>query len=243
VAGTLGWQAPEIVEEEPNTPASDVFSLGLVLFYLLSGGDHALGPSKKHLPHLMTLSFPAGAGAVELRKNLARLTSPEARDLLGRMLGHEPSERPPIADVLAHPFFFGEDAQYALLCRAYNDRLRDVHGPGAREEALLRRHGGGALLPWLSDGGGGGSAADDVLWADLVTAAERAGYAYNKGCVAQLLRLVRNTSDGRGGGHYDALPPALKERLDGAGGIARVVLARFPALVLAAWRTLQELKG
>ena len=61
--------------------------------------------------------------------------------------------------------------------------------------------------------------------------------------VAQLLRLVRNTSDGRGGGHYEqALPPSLRARLEARGGIAGVVLERFPSLVLAAWKLELELQ-
>ena len=123
------------------------------------------------------------------------------------------------------------------------------HDPSAREEVLLRRHwdGGAALLPWLRDTGGGGGAddaADEILWADVCAAAAKAGkgYTYDARCVAQLMRLVRNTSDSRGGGHYGALPAALRARLEARpGGLARLVLDRFPGLVLTAWRTEAEL--
>ena len=247
--GTQGWQAPEQMMQQPCTHASDVFSLGLVLFYVVTDGRHALDPPAMHQVHLATLSFPAGAGAVALKGSLAGLPSAEARNLLGAMLQFDPSKRPTIAEVLAHPFFFDEDAAYALLCRVHNDRLRDVHGPSAREEVLLRRHwdGGDALLPWLRDAGGGGADDDaaEILWADVCAAAAKAGkgYTYDKSCVAQLMRLVRNTSDSRGGGHYGALPAALRARLEARpGGLARLVLDRFPGLVLAAWRTEAELR-
>ena len=47
-----------------------------------------------------------------------------------------------------------------------------------------------------------------------------------------------------GGGHYGELPKALRARLEArAGGLARLVLDRFPGLVLAVWRTEAELRA
>ena len=113
VAGTMGWQAPEVMDEEPNTAASDVFSLGLVFFYLLSGGKHALDPRRKRVVHLVTLGFPAGAGAVALKKNLAaHMPGAEAKSLVAWMLQSEPEDRPTASEVLAHPFFMDEDAKH-----------------------------------------------------------------------------------------------------------------------------------
>ena len=45
VGGTTDWHAPEVFmgEELANTKGSDVFSLGLVFYFLLQDGDHALG--------------------------------------------------------------------------------------------------------------------------------------------------------------------------------------------------------
>ena len=64
--GTIGWQAPEQMMQEPCTKRSDVFSLGLVLFFLVTDGKHALDPPRMHQVHLATLGFPAGVGAVAL---------------------------------------------------------------------------------------------------------------------------------------------------------------------------------
>ena len=75
----------------------------------------------------------AGVGAVALKRSLAALPSAEARDLLSKMLQHDPAKRPRIAQVLAHPFFAGDDEKYALLCRVFNDRLRGAPKPKRRE--------------------------------------------------------------------------------------------------------------
>ena len=97
-----------------------------------------------------------------------------------------------------------------------------------------------ALAPERAPG-----APDAILWADLCAAASTAnkGYRYDTSCVAQLLRLVRNTSDGRGGGHYDGLPAPLRARLEARpGGLAGLVLRRFPSLLLAASKFEQEVE-
>ena len=89
----------------------------------------------------------------------------------------------------------------------------------------------------------GGSDQDDMLWADVFAAARMGGRInYRVDLVSHLLRLIRNTSDERGGGHYDELPALLRAQLEAMpGGLARLVLRRFPTLVLATWRTGREL--
>ncbi|KAF7129075.1 hypothetical protein RHSIM_Rhsim10G0193700 [Rhododendron simsii] len=41
--GTSGWQAPELLRHGRQTRAMDVFSLGCVLFYCITGGKHPFG--------------------------------------------------------------------------------------------------------------------------------------------------------------------------------------------------------
>jgi serine/threonine protein kinase len=41
--GTEGWQAPEVIRGEPTNAAADVFSMGLLFVYCLTGGQHAFG--------------------------------------------------------------------------------------------------------------------------------------------------------------------------------------------------------
>ena len=58
--------------------------------------------------------------------------------------------------------------------------------------------------------------------------------------MSQLLRFVRNSSASHG--HFGEFPAALRARLEAqAGGLAGLVLRRFPGLALAAWRAQQEL--
>ena len=41
--GTEGWQSPEAMVNEGATQASDIFSLGLIFFFVLTGGGHPFG--------------------------------------------------------------------------------------------------------------------------------------------------------------------------------------------------------
>ena len=41
--GTEGWQSPEGIRREPTSAAADVFSMGLLFVYCLTGGRHAFG--------------------------------------------------------------------------------------------------------------------------------------------------------------------------------------------------------
>jgi len=43
ITGTDGWIAPEMLNGERTTCAVDIFSLGCVFYYVLSGGKHPFG--------------------------------------------------------------------------------------------------------------------------------------------------------------------------------------------------------
>ena len=243
VSGTLGWQAPEVARNQPNTRASDVFSLGLVLYYVLTDGEHALGGTSQLLLHLLTL-FPTGAGAAALVANIDRLPTDEARDMLRSILKHDAAKRAPVATIKRHPFFLSEEERYGMLCRL-GHRLRK-YSVASHEERRLRialqstRGAADTVLQKFApkDAAAGELDEGDALWAALVReGSKRARREYDTSSVIQLLRFIRNTSGTLGGGHYDELPPWLKAKIEAPhiGGIEHFVLTRFPSLVMGAW--------
>ncbi|EGZ19326.1 hypothetical protein PHYSODRAFT_312602 [Phytophthora sojae] len=93
VVGSLLYMSPELLEGEPHGFATDIWSLGCVLYELLSGGKAAFASP----------SYPAVVFRItqdEYDPLDTDVVSPQARDLVSRMLRKMPQERPTIAEVL-----------------------------------------------------------------------------------------------------------------------------------------------
>jgi eukaryotic-like serine/threonine-protein kinase len=92
-AGTLRYTSPEQIEGEPVSQATDIFSLGLVLFELITG-EHAF-PSKS--PVETAIAILTNAPPVASSINPA-IRSP-LDTLLTRMLARDPAQRPPAKEI------------------------------------------------------------------------------------------------------------------------------------------------
>ena len=94
VLGTLRYMSPEQARAEPLTPASDVFSLGLVLYELLAG-RHAF-PATSALDTVQGILEKEAVAVSSLNPHV-----PARLDLLVRaMLAKEPSARPTAAEAV-----------------------------------------------------------------------------------------------------------------------------------------------
>ena len=102
--GTDGWIAPEILKDERTYKKSaDIFPLGLIIAFTLSGGRHPFGEDVR-------------AGNERIRKGDPMLPEicqilMERRDgcydLIMKMLQMNPEDRPSAVEVLQHEFFIG----------------------------------------------------------------------------------------------------------------------------------------
>ncbi|KAJ8576629.1 hypothetical protein ON010_g2584 [Phytophthora cinnamomi] len=93
VVGSPLYMSPELLEGEPHGFATDIWSLGCVLYELLSGGK----------PAFAALSYPAVVFRITqggYDPLSSAVVSSQARDLVTSMLMKTPQERPSIADVL-----------------------------------------------------------------------------------------------------------------------------------------------
>ena len=89
--GTLRYMSPEQVRGKAISPASDIFSLGLVLYELTAGKHPFAGDSS------MRTAYSIATKPLLPRSN--RSTASRVEKLIAAMLAKEPAERPPAVNV------------------------------------------------------------------------------------------------------------------------------------------------
>ena len=91
IVGTQGYIAPEILKCEGYGTASDIWSLGCLIYAMLTAQLYGGAMSQK---------VPTDG------TDLDRLeVSPVCRDLISKLLKIDPDQRPSIQEVIEHPFF------------------------------------------------------------------------------------------------------------------------------------------
>ncbi|KAG2496245.1 hypothetical protein HYH03_005843 [Edaphochlamys debaryana] len=153
--GTPGFVAPELWNDKPHTPACDIYSLGAMLFIMLTGRKPHGGLDIR----MMTYCNKSIKDAPGLKDERFLSLSPTARDLLLRMLADDPGARPSCMDVLHHPFIAAVDSNMDA-----HREIGDVVRKRMRELAQLRRvHGLRYALRASQPAGGDQVALLDIL--------------------------------------------------------------------------------
>ncbi|CAB0034513.1 unnamed protein product [Trichogramma brassicae] len=98
---TANFVAPEVLKRQGYDAACDIWSLGILLYIMLSG----------RIPFPNTPGDTAndildriGRGYVDVESGVWSMITPEAKDLVKRMLHIDPTRRPNAASVLKHPW-------------------------------------------------------------------------------------------------------------------------------------------
>ena len=94
--GTVEYMAPEIIDNENYDFSVDIWSLGILLYEMLFGYSPFRGSSLKDI----VINIKEGNLIFDNRKNI----SFECKDLIKKLLIHNPEKRLKIKDVLYHPF-------------------------------------------------------------------------------------------------------------------------------------------
>lgn len=211
--GSSGWQAPEQLRHGRQTRAVDLFSLGCVLFFCLTGGKHPYGDNLER-----------DVNIVNNRKDLFLIENiPEAVDLFSLLLEPDPDLRPKAMDVLHHPFFWSSEMRLSFL-RDVSDRVE-----------LEDRENESQLLKELESIG---TLALNGKWDEKMEGAFINNIGryrrYKFDSVRDLLRVIRNKLN-----HYRELPSDIQEILGPVPeGFNLYFSSRFPRFLIEVYKVI-----
>ncbi|RDL40077.1 Uncharacterized protein BP5553_00056 [Venustampulla echinocandica] len=222
-AGTSGWRAPELLLDDdakegpsmvdastdggsgsilvssdimPNrraTRAIDIFSLGLVFFYVLTKGSHPFDCGDRYMREVNIRKGKYDLGRLAMYGEYGL----EADDLIGSMLSPEPKQRPNARAVMAHPFFWTPKKRLSFLCDVsdhFEKEKRDPPSPALEElERFAPRVVRGDFLKYLGK--------------DFVDSMGKQR-KYTGTRLLDLLRALRNKKN-----HYEDMSDKLKKEV------------------------------
>lgn len=205
--GSSGWQAPEQLHHGRETRAVDLFSLGCVIFYCITGGRHPFGDH-----------FERDVNIVKNQKDLFLVEYiPEAEHLISRLLNPDPELRPKALEVLHHPMFWDSELRLSFL-RDTSDR---VELEDRSDSALLK-----ALEGIAPTALGGGKWNEKMEHAFIIDIGRHRRYKFDD--IRDLLRVIRNKLN-----HYRELPNEIQELVGPVPeGYDNYFASRFPKLLI-----------
>jgi serine/threonine protein kinase/outer membrane protein assembly factor BamB len=107
IGGTLGWQAPEILNGyDRMTRAIDVFSLGCIIYYVLSNGEHPFGNRFQRESNILKSKYYIQHKDIPL----------EVAHLIEKMICSKPEKRISARAALNHPCFWTDERKLNFLC-------------------------------------------------------------------------------------------------------------------------------
>lgn len=218
---------PAVVDPQTNrraTRAIDIFSLGCVFYYVLTGGNHPFDRDGRYMRE---------ANIVKGLHNLSDLSMLgdyqwEAKDLIGSMLSHNPRSRPDATTILQHPFFWPPEDRLDFLCHVSDGFEFEPREPPSAVLLQLESHG----PKIFAEAGGDFLRALPRDFRDSLGKQRK----YNGAKVLDLLRALRNKKN-----HYEDLPESIKEKVGGLpGGYLSFWTRKFPGLLMACQRVVVE---
>lgn len=138
--GTPEYLAPEVIKGETQTPAVDIYTLGVLLYEMLTGHPpftaHSETEPREDLEARILFSAPC----------IPESVSEGARSLIERLLRKSPKSRPTVEEIEGHPFFQGVDWG-KVLRREYPPEYVPGEGSGRRDQEGASPGGTPGALP------------------------------------------------------------------------------------------------
>ncbi|XP_074052356.1 serine/threonine-protein kinase/endoribonuclease IRE2 isoform X7 [Macrotis lagotis] len=226
IPGTEGWIAPELLQDEPPespTCAVDIFSAGLVFYYVLSGGGHPFGDSLHQQANILAGVAHMDHFEEETHEKVI------AKELVEAMLSPQPQLRPSAQYVLAHPFFWSR-AKELQFFQDVSDRVEKEAAEGPLVTAL--EAGSKIVVKQNWHNHISGPLQSDMnpisIHSFLPSSDLRKFRSYKGTSVRDLLRAMRNKRH-----HYQELPMEVRQALGQVPEeFIQYFTSRFPRLLL-----------
>lgn len=194
------------------TKAIDIFSLGCVFYYILTGGAHPFGDRYLREGNIIRGEYNLG-----LLINYCVDDHVEATDLIESMITFNPKLRPDTVNILKHPYFWNFSKKLEFLLKV-SDRF-EVERRDPPSDLLLELELVGDKVhnnDWLAK-------FDDTFTENLGKYRK-----YNTEKVMDLLRALRNKYH-----HYNDMPPELQIQMSPLPhGFYRYFNRKFPSLLM-----------
>ncbi|ORZ35034.1 kinase-like domain-containing protein [Catenaria anguillulae PL171] len=202
------------------TRALDIFSLGCLFYYVLTGGGHPFGDRFSR-----EINILRGQSSLDALDPAIVSDATLARDMIGGMIAHDPEVRPTTGQLLVHPFFWSPARRLNFLADV-SDRFEVETKDPPSELVQILEHGAEHVV----EGG----------WTDRIdrSLANNLGKfrKYRGESVVDLLRALRNKKH-----HYADLPPNVRRALGPLPeGFLSYFTTRFPNLFLHVYRVVKD---
>ncbi|KAI1005155.1 Sensor for unfolded proteins in the ER [Podosphaera aphanis] len=205
------------------TRAIDIFSLGLIFFYVLTKGYHPFDCGDRFMREVNIRQGKYDLRALEVLGDYTY----EAKDLIGSMLAAEPKGRPYAHQVMAHPFFWNAKKRLNFLCDVSDHFEKEQREPPSPALQELESYAPGIC----------GNDFLKLLGKDFVESmGKQRKYTGTK--LLDLLRALRNKRN-----HYEDLSEKLKREVGPLpDGYLSFWTRRFPQMLMVCWTIVYDLK-
>jgi len=118
--GSLHYTAPEILLAQPYGPAVDMWSVGVIIYVLLTG----CFPWEGDADDLQGILSQIVNASFQFPKNIS--ISPSAKHLITKLIVRDPNARYTAEEALNHPWVQGKDTSQLMMHPSYLNLLQNI---------------------------------------------------------------------------------------------------------------------
>lgn len=213
----------DLMPNRRATRAIDIFSLGLVFFYVLTKGSHPFDCGDRYMREVNIRKGKFNLAPLDVLGDYAY----EAKDLIHSMLDPRPKARPNALQVMAHPFFWPAKKRLNFLCDVSDHFEKEKRDPPSDALIELER------------------AAPEVTHGDFLkplgkefTDSLGKQRKYTGTRLLDLLRAMRNKKN-----HYEDMSDSLKKHVGSLPeGYLSFWTRKFPNLLITCWNVVYDVR-